>query len=72
VRNKKAHREGSQDEMDKIVDKIIDIVCHQCVPNGRFLEKILIPVDGEDDSIELGEGDSVRISQIPATLSHQL
>lgn len=51
---------GNQPGMDNIVEKIVDIVCHRCVPNGRFLEKVAIPIEGEDDWMELGEGELTR------------
>lgn len=51
---------GNQQGMDIIVEKIVDIVCHRCVPNGRFLEKAAIPIEGEDDWMELGEGELAR------------
>lgn len=46
----------NQGEMEHIVGRIIDIVCHKCVPKGRFLEKFAIRVEGESEWIDLGEG----------------
>jgi len=51
------------DEMERIVGKIVDIVCHKCVPNGRFLEKVDFGVSEgeEDDFFDLGEGQLARM-----------
>lgn len=41
----KAHQAGNQQECSKIVEKIVDTVCHQCVPRGRFLVSIANHMD---------------------------
>ena len=48
---------GDEEECDRIVDKIIDIVCHKCVPKGRFLEK----TNDEIGWTCLGEGPLARM-----------
>mmetsp|Transcript_29035 Transcript_29035/g.43869 ORF Transcript_29035/g.43869 Transcript_29035/m.43869 type:complete len:359 (-) Transcript_29035:89-1165(-) len=64
----KASSNGDNDEMERIVSKIIDIVCHKCVPNGRFLEKVDFGISAEvgdniedGDFIDLGEGELARM-----------
>jgi hypothetical protein len=44
----------NQGEMERIVGRIIDIVCHKCVPKGRVLEKFAICVEGESEWVDLG------------------
>jgi hypothetical protein len=56
----KARVARNQEEMDRIVVKIVDIVCHKCIPNGRFLEKAAIPIEGESEWMEIGEGELAR------------
>jgi hypothetical protein len=59
----KANAQGRHDACDSIVETLIDIVCHKCVPNGRFLERMSNkdPVEGEDEWMELGEGNRARL-----------
>lgn len=61
----KAKAQGRSEDCDRIVDTLVEIVCHKCVPNGRFLEHIKNPIDGEDVWLNLGEGHmaSLRVHQ---------
>lgn len=62
-----AKKRGDNTACENIVSKILDIVCHKCIPNGRFLERVTEfadgeggGVEGEDQWMELGEGQLAR------------
>mmetsp|Transcript_2487 Transcript_2487/g.3664 ORF Transcript_2487/g.3664 Transcript_2487/m.3664 type:complete len:350 (-) Transcript_2487:235-1284(-) len=76
----KALSNCDHDEMERIVSKIVDIVCHKCVPNGRFLEKVDFGISEANDNVEdgdfidLGGGELARMrlhqalgGRVPAT-----
>mmetsp|Transcript_24915 Transcript_24915/g.34836 ORF Transcript_24915/g.34836 Transcript_24915/m.34836 type:complete len:567 (-) Transcript_24915:1126-2826(-) len=45
---------GNESECETIVEKIINIVCKQCNPNGRFLEQM------ESTWVDLGQGEVAK------------
>ena len=63
-----ARRRGDNSKCEQIVSLILDIVCHKCIPNGRFLERIreegmpsaTHPDSNDGEWVELGEGQLAR------------
>ena len=51
----KAKGQNHQEECNRVVNALIHIVSQQCEPNGRFLERVLNIVEGEDEWKEIGQ-----------------
>jgi hypothetical protein len=68
-----ANSTQNQEEMERIVGRIITIVCRQCIPRGRFLEKVAVHLEGEPEWMDLGEGilARLRVHQALGGDSHQ-
>lgn len=56
------HAERCSDEIRcvKIAENIIDVICNQCSPKGRFLQKIGMSNEGVEEWRDLGTGAAAR------------
>jgi hypothetical protein len=74
--NHKAYREATTEEERKaVVSKIIDIICHQFSPEGRFLERRPTPIDRdnalarEEEQEKEDDDDNDKVENTAATAS---
>lgn len=59
-----AFQQGNQDECNKLVDKVVDTVCNQCVPRGRFLASQSVVVGNSMPMIQWNQMEAAMIKSL--------